>query len=149
LVCAAIAAAMLISVAPSSAVVWNFTVPAVEVRPASGVIVFPSSAFADGRAKHFLYKHSPNEWIRFFIIKSDDGVIRAAFDACDVCYRSRKGYRQEGNFMVCLNCGLKFRSNKINEVKGGCNPAPLKRVVQGGNLVISQRDLLSGLGFFK
>jgi uncharacterized membrane protein len=146
---AAILAATLIVVGPASAVVWNFTVPAAEVRPSGGVFVFPASTFADGRAKYFLYKHSPSEWIRFFILKSDDGVIRAAFDACDVCYRNRKGYTQNRNHMVCVNCGLKFRSNKINEVKGGCNPAPLRRVIKGGNLIISQRDLMSGLGFFK
>ena len=29
--------------------------------------------------------------------------------------------------MVCNNCGQKFSSDLINEIKGGCNPAPLER----------------------
>jgi uncharacterized membrane protein len=95
-----------------------------------------------------MYKHSESEWLRFFILKSRDGVIRAAFDACDVCWRSKKGYTQQRNKMVCINCGLKFRSDKINEVKGGCNPAPLRRAVRDGKLIISQADVLSGRGFF-
>jgi uncharacterized membrane protein len=51
--------------------------------------------------------------------------------------------------MICANCGLKFKSEKINEIKGGCNPAPLKRAKRGANLVISQRDVMSGLRYFQ
>ena len=29
--------------------------------------------------------------------------------------------------MVCLNCDQRFPTDKVNVVKGGCNPAPLKR----------------------
>jgi uncharacterized membrane protein len=133
----------------TAAMAWNFTVPAKEISPVNGAFAFPVSAFADGKARHFLYKHSPSQWIRFFIVKSSDGSVRAAFDACDVCFRSKKGYVQRGNNMVCVNCGLKFRSDKINEIKGGCNPAPLRRRVNGANLVISQRDVMSGLRYFQ
>jgi len=133
----------------SSATNWNFTIPAEEVKPANGAFTFSDSLFADGKAKHFVYKHSPSEWVRFFVVKSTDGVTRAAFDACDVCWRNKKGYAQQGNEMVCINCGMRFRTDKINEVKGGCNPAPLNRALKGGSLVITQSDVLQGLGFFK
>lgn len=128
---------------------WNFAVPAVEVKPQNSAFAFDATSFADGKARHFMYKHSPSEWVRFFVVKSSDGIIRAAFDACDVCWRQKKGYTQRGNFMVCINCGLKFRSDKVNEVKGGCNPSPLKRTIQGDRLIISQQDVLSGLRFFR
>jgi len=131
------------------AAAWNFTIPAVEVRPNSGYFKFPESQFADGKAKHFEYKHSPNLWIRFFVLRSSDGVVRAAFDACDVCWRHKKGYVQQGDMMVCINCGLKFPGVKINEVKGGCNPAPLKRTAKDGKLIIALDDVLAGQGFFK
>ncbi len=128
---------------------WNFQVPCTEVKPQNGAFVFPAAAFNDGKAKYFEYKHSPQEWIRFFVVKSTDGVIRAAFDACDVCYRHKKGYVQQGNNMICVNCGLKFRTDKVNEVTGGCNPSALKRVIQGDKVVISQPDVLGGVRFFK
>ncbi|MDQ7781231.1 MAG: DUF2318 domain-containing protein [Desulfomonilaceae bacterium] len=128
---------------------WNFVVPAVEVKPQNGVFAFPQNAFADGKAKHFEYKHSPSQWVRFFVVKSSDGTIRAAFDACDVCWRHKKGYAQQGNFMVCINCGLKFRTDKVNEVKGGCNPSPLKRTIQGDNVIVTQQDVMSGQGLFQ
>ncbi len=133
----------------ASAMAWNFTIPATEVKPKNGSFAFPLSEVKDGRAHYYVYKHSPSEWVRFFVLTSDDGVTRAAFDACDVCYRSKKGYVQQGRNMVCVNCGLKFRSDRINEVKGGCNPAPLKRTVNSGNLVIAVNDVLAGRRYFR
>jgi uncharacterized membrane protein len=138
-----------IALTAASAMAWNFTIQAAEVKPQNGKFTFPLSQVKDGQAHHFVYKHSPSEWVRFFVLTSDDGVTRAAFDACDVCYRSKKGYVQQGNNMVCINCGLKFRSNRINEVKGGCNPAPLKRAVNGENLVITLNDVLAGHKYFR
>jgi len=134
---------------PTAALAWSFTVPAAEVQPQNGVFRFPVSAFQDGKARHFQYASSPTQRIRFFVVRSVDGVIRAAFDACDVCFRSKKGYVQQGNDMICINCGLKFRTDKVNEVSGGCNPHPLKRTVQDGNVIISQQDVLAGLKYFQ
>lgn len=133
----------------SLAFAGNFTVAAQEVKPVNGAFVFPVSAFADGKAKHFEYKISPSQSVRFFIVKSTDGVIRAALDACEKCFRAKKGYVQQGNDMTCINCGLKFRTDKVNEVTGGCNPHPLARTIQGENLIISQQELASGLRFFQ
>ena len=38
--------------------------------------------------------------------------------------------------MVCNNCGQQFDSSKINELKGGCNPSPIERTVEGQELVL-------------
>ena len=81
-------------------------------------------------------------------MKSSDGVYRAAYDACDVCFRTNRGYRQEGDLMVCNNCGQKFPSSKVNEVKGGCNPSPLAREMDGDHLVIKKSDLAAGGPYF-
>ncbi|MFZ5562812.1 MAG: Fe-S-containing protein [Thermodesulfobacteriota bacterium] len=114
---------------------------------AGGTVAYPTSLFADGRARHFDYTDG-GQTIRYFILKSADGAIRAAFDACDVCWPEGRGYYQEGDNMVCGNCGRRFASVKINEVKGGCNPAPLARTVQGDQVVINTADILSGAGYF-
>ena len=127
----------------------NFTVAAVDVKPQNGLFAFPVSEFQDGKARHFNFKISPSQSIRFFVIKSSDGVIRAAFDACEVCYRAKKGYAQQGDNMVCLNCGMKFKSVKVNEVTGGCNPSALKRAAKDGNVIINQQDLLVGAKYFQ
>ncbi|MFC1578449.1 Fe-S-containing protein, partial [Thermodesulfobacteriota bacterium] len=36
----------------------------------------------------------------------------------------------------------------VNEVKGGCNPAPLNRSVQNGKLIIQVKDILDGKQYF-
>lgn len=108
----------------------------------------PVQLFADGKARHFQFETKDGQTIRYFALKSSDGIIRAAFDACDVCWPAGKGYYQEGDFMVCRNCGRRFASVKVNEVKGGCNPAPLKREVLGENLVIQVKDILEGRQYF-
>lgn len=100
------------------------------------------------QAKFFDYKLADNKQMRFFVLKSSDGVYRAALDACDTCYHARKGYHQEGDDMVCNNCGLHFHSAMVNEVHGGCNPVGLPRTVEGDSLVIKASDLESRKQYF-
>ncbi len=88
---------------------------------ASGDIRIPLAELS-GTAKFFDYTLADNRKMRFFALKSSDGVYRAALDACDTCYHAKKGYHQEGDDMVCNNCGLHFHSAQVNEVHGGCNP---------------------------
>jgi len=86
--------------------------------------------------------------VRFFVMKSSDGIIRSAFDACDTCAYTMKGYHQEGDNMVCNNCGQMFPSEKINIVKGGCNPAPLDNRVEGNEVRIRVADIMAGVSYF-
>jgi len=111
-------------------------------------ITYPLTTFDDGKTRHYQYSAENGIIVKYFILKSSDGVVRAAFDACDVCWPSGKGYFQKGDVMVCRNCGRQFASVKINEVKGGCNPAPLKREVVGDDLVIQVKNILEGTQYF-
>jgi len=46
--------------------------------------------------------------------------------ACQVCYSSGKGYYiQEGDNLVCQNCGNKFGVDQVEIKTGGCNPLPI------------------------
>jgi uncharacterized membrane protein len=112
-------------------------------------VVFPETAFTDGKAQFFEYKTHDGKKVRYFIIRSSDGVIRAAFDACDVCWESGKGYKQQGDFMVCQNCGRRFQSNKVNVVTGGGNPSALTRTIKDGKVIIPIQALNGGTRLFK
>lgn len=107
----------------------------------------PLKALDSGKAL-FLVAELGGQQVHYFALKSSDGVYRAAFDACDVCFRANRGYRQEGDLSVCNQCGQSFPSVKINEIKGGCNPAPLSRKVEGQYLVIKKADLAAGKEYF-
>lgn len=100
------------------------------------------------KAKFFDFKTADNSAVRFFALRSSDGVYRVALNACDTCYHAKKGYHQEGDDMICNNCGLKFPSSKINEAHGGCNPVSLPRTVEGDSLVIKASDLESRRQYF-
>ena len=122
--------------------------PSIQPEVTATDVSFPVQAFADGKAQYFQYPTGNGITVRFFILKSSDGVTRAAYDACDVCWREGKGYQQDGDFMVCRNCGQRFASVKVNEIKGGCNPAPLNRTVVGDKLVIKIADIVQGSQYF-
>ena len=64
--------------------------------------------------------------IEFLAVKASDGTIRTAFNTCQVCYASGRGYyKQEGNVLICQNCGNNFNMDQVEIVKGGCNPVPI------------------------
>ncbi len=113
-----------------------------------GAVTLPVAAVSDGKA-HFYKIPLEGKEIDFFVIKAGDGAIKTAFDACDVCYRAKKGYEQQDGDMVCKNCNKKFAANRIgpHEV-GGCNPSHLPHAEAGGNIIIRIEDLKTGARFF-
>ena len=109
------------------------------------VVKIPLSEIS-GTAKFYDYDSSGVN-IKYFAVKASDGSIKTAFDACDVCYRSRKGYRQEGNDMVCNNCGNRYAISGLgtkNLKGGGCWPGYLPSKIDGDYLIVGEKDLESG-----
>ncbi len=103
------------------------------------------------QARWYEYK-SENTHIKYFAVKASDGSIKTAFDACDVCFRSKNGYSQDGDFMVCNNCGNRYPISGLgteNKAGGGCWPGYLPSKVEGENLMIKQSDLEKGGYGFK
>jgi uncharacterized membrane protein len=121
---------------------------AVESASATTDVVLPAAGLDDGQARFYRYQTSLGREVRFFLIKSVDGVIRAAFDSCDICFRDRRGYRQAGDVMVCNKCGQTFPSAQINVLRGGCNPVPVERHVEGGQVVVRAASLEQGAAYF-
>lgn len=124
-----------------------------EIAKSAGVVEtgdavkIPLKALDSGKAL-FLQQEFGGRQLHYFALKSSDGAYRSAFDACDVCFRANRGYRQESDLMACNNCGQTFPSAKIGEVKGGCNPHPLARKVEGQYLVIKKSDIAAGKDYF-
>ena len=117
------------------------------VAETADIVRIPLNALDPGKAL-FLPLESEGRQVYYFALKSRDGAYRAALDTCDVCFKSNRGYRQEADQMVCNNCGQKFASDKIGEVKGGCNPHPLAHKEEAGFMVIRKADILAGKEYF-
>ncbi|MDR1013727.1 MAG: DUF2318 domain-containing protein [Coriobacteriales bacterium] len=59
-------------------------------------------------------------------VKAPDGSVRTAFNTCQVCFDSGRGYYvQEGDVLVCQNCGNRFALEDVEIQTGGCNPVPI------------------------
>jgi uncharacterized membrane protein len=64
--------------------------------------------------------------LEIIAVLAPDGTIRTAFNTCQVCYDSGKGfYKQDGDALVCQNCGNRFKMSDVEVESGGCNPVPL------------------------
>lgn len=144
--------ALLIVVAVAAAVVTTrgSGATAATTTPAApgGDVEIALADVSDGKAHYYSYDSGGTQ-VKYFVLKSSDGKVRAAFDACDVCYAQKKGYQQEGDEMVCGNCGQRFPSTKINVLEGGCNPSPVDRTVKGDTLVLKTSDLQAGVQYFQ
>lgn len=116
--------------------------------PPDGQVTYPAKDFEGGKAKFYSLKTPDGIAVCYFILKSKDGSIRAAFDACDVCWPSGKGYEQEGDDMVCRNCGRHFASVQVGQIRGGCNPGPLTVKLEGGKVILGKAEILDGRHYF-
>ena len=118
-------------------------------EPVSDQVIIPLENV--GTVAKFYEFESGGKTIRFFAVEASDGSIKTAFDACDVCFSSQKGYRQEGTNMVCNNCGNKYPISGLgteNRNPGGCWPSFLPSTVSGENLLIEKTGLEKGAVMF-
>ena len=118
------------------------------VKAGNGTVSVPLAKLADGKAHFYKFADGGKE-IAFFVVKAADGSVRTAFDACDSCYRSKKGYEQQGDKMNCKNCNQKFAINRLGpNATGGCNPGFLQHQQVGNNVTIKASDLKDGAKYF-
>lgn len=123
------------------------TAKALAVTAQNGVIRIPAGSVDDGSAHFFAYGTS-GRTITFFVMKAADGSIRTAFDACMACNHAKLGYRQEGQSVVCNNCGMAFAPEDIGKRTGGCNPIPVEKGMDGQMIVLKAKDLEAGAQYF-
>jgi len=98
-----------------------------------------------GTTATFYSYDSDGVTVRYFAVKDASGNVHIAFDACDVCYEAKKGYRQNGDVMHCINCGKEFPITSIgtDNTVGGCWPSYLAMKIDGNDVVIKRADLES------
>lgn len=104
------------------------------------------------QAKFYAYEIDGIE-LEVLAFKASDNTIRTALNTCQVCYDSGRGYYvQEGNVLVCQNCGNRFAADQVEVIKGGCNPVPImkeNKIDDGTNITISEAFLLENLYLFE
>ena len=85
-------------------------------------------------------------------VRAADGTVRTAFNTCQVCYGSGRGfYKQQGNLLVCQNCGNRFRMSQVELTAGGCNPVPIQepnKKISGTSITIPKEFLAQAKSIF-
>lgn len=98
----------------------------------NGQVNIPLSELTDS-SLHFYTADVSGTVIRFLVIHKQNGDFAAALDACQIC--GTAGYRQEGQNVICRNCGAAIYIPSIGE-SGGCNPIAVKSSVEGGQVIV-------------
>lgn len=75
--------------------------------------------------------------IQFILVRGSDGVVRIAFNTCQVCNPSPNAYFvQKGDYFECQNSGAKFHIDDLGIISGGCNPTPVIKKTETENKII-------------
>jgi hypothetical protein len=95
-----------------------------DIAVSSGELKILKSEITD-KAKFYPYE-ADGVYMEVLAVKANDGSIRTALNTCQICFNSGQGYyKQEGNKLVCQNCGNRFGVDDVEIVRGGCNPVPI------------------------
>jgi hypothetical protein len=105
-----------------------------ELPPVTSDIIIPIAALST-EAKFFEFD-AHTVTVKYFAVLDDAGEVHIAFDACDVCYGAKKGYRQEGS-MGTENKG------------GGCWPGYLEAAITETEVVVDPDVLTAGTWYFE
>ncbi len=95
-------------------------------------------------AKFYPYQ-AGDTYMEVLAVKASDGSVRTALNTCQVCYDSGRGYYlQEGDELICQNCKNRFAIDKVELIKGGCNPVPitLENKTEDGNMIFISKEYL-------
>ena len=75
--------------------------------------------------RFYQFLNSGNQEVRFFVGRDKAGKVQVAFDANEQCAKSKRGFRHEGEWMVCNKCDKSFRLLEMNSGGEGCTPIPV------------------------
>ena len=118
------------------------------VTAKDGMIIIDATALPKMTSRHYSYRED-GRVVTFFVVRDGQGTVRAAIDACDVCWESGKGYTLKDGAMLCVNCGMRFAMSRIGLVSGGCNPHPFRFRVENDAVLIATEELMrEGSKFF-
>lgn len=114
-----------------------------DIKAAGGDITIVKSDVTEEAAFH-PYKAGEIS-MEVIAVRASDGTVRTALNTCQVCYNSDRGYyKQDGDVLVCQNCGNRFTVDQVEVVKGGCNPVPIvyeEKTDDGETITISAEVL--------
>lgn len=114
-----------------------------------GLVTIDVSDLANGTVRFFRFLNYGNQEVLFFVGRDQHGTVQVAFDANEICYKLKRGYRHQEEWVVCNKCDKAFRLAEVNDGDGGCKPVPLPHRLRGDQLILVEADILTGWRFFR
>jgi len=133
--------------------------PEEEKKPAAGAmfgyvaqggeVTYDKAALNSRAARFYQHKAEDGVIVRYFLYGGANGEVGAALDACASCWREGKGHRQEGDEMVCVQCGKRFAIADLSKRSDPCAPIALPVAVRDPEVAVAIPDLLAAAKYFK
>lgn len=121
-----------------------------QVAPgADGTVAIDLSGLGPSQVRFFRFLNTGNQEVRFFVGRDPAGTVIAAFDANELCAKTKRGYRHEGDWMVCNKCDKAFKLAEVNADHGGCAPVALAHRVEGERIFLTENAILEGWRLFR
>lgn len=99
--------------------------------------------------RFYRFLNPGNQEVKFFVGRDGEGHIQVGFDANEICYKRKRGYEAQGEWLVCQTCEKAFRLAEVNAGGGGCKPVPVDHRLDGDQLILAEADILKGWRFFR
>lgn len=115
---------------------------------ADGRVIVEVSGLAQGNVRFFRFLNTSNQEVKFFVGRDVQGAVQVGFDANEPCAKRKRGYRADGEWMVCRTCDKSFRLAEVNANRGGCAPVALAHRLDGTRLILAETDILAGWRLF-
>ncbi len=112
------------------------------------VITVSTADLSRGSARFFCYRDHSGQLIRFVLARGDDGIVRTVFDACRQCYSFHKGFTVADGYLICRQCGNRYKLDKVREGLASCQPVQLENTEQGGKVQVRVAALEEGRKLF-
>ncbi len=113
-----------------------------------GQVTIDVASLPNGGVRFFRFLNTGNQEVKFFVGRDVSGVLQVGFDANEQCAKRGRGYRADGEWLVCRTCDKSFRLSETNANHGGCSPVALAHRLVGTQLVLAESDILAGWRLF-
>jgi uncharacterized membrane protein len=111
-------------------------------------VVVNVTAMRPGSARLFSYTDDAGKRLRFVLARGHDGKVSTVFDACSQCSAFHRGYRVDGDEVICRECGNHYSVDRLTEGKASCVPVSLPHQDDSGIVRIKTADLKAGHALF-
>lgn len=115
----------------------------------NGQVILDVGNLSSGEMRFYRFLNAGNQEVKFFVGRDVKETLQVAFDANAICYKTKRGYRHDGEWVTCRKCDKAFRVTGVNDGGGGCKPVPLAHTVAGNQLVLHENEILKGWRYFR